>query len=485
MVPRQGEKVRVDLDESWAIGGKHVVTPEGVRAAAVVIRGEKIQAVTDRDHLPPDCPFEDVGTRVLLPGLVDAHVHINEPGRTDWEGFQTATRAAAAGGVTTLVDMPLNSSPVTTTVDALSRKRAAAEGQLWVDCGFYGGVVPGKTEQLQSLAAAGVLGFKAFLCPSGIDEFPNVAESDLRAAMPQIAATGLPLLVHAELLGGDSSAAYNPRSYAGYLASRPRHWEHNAIRLVLRLAGEFGCRVHIVHLSSADALPLIRQARADGLRLTVETCPHYLYFAAEEIPDGDPRFKCAPPIRERENRERLRAALREGWIDTIGSDHSPAPPALKHLDTGDLQRAWGGIASLQLTLPLVWAIARHWPGVDFADLTKWLGSSPARLVGLDDRKGSLSAGYDADLVVFDPDAAFPVTAAALHHRHKVTPYEGQRLQGRVERTYLRGHKVYDAGQFEDTPRGVPLLHRGTREHAAQASAGHLLARRAPILAREP
>jgi allantoinase len=470
MVPRQDEKARVDLDEPWAIGGQHVVTPEGVRAAAVVIRGEKIELVTTRARLPAGCPFEDVGTCVLLPGLVDAHVHINEPGRTEWEGFQTATRAAAAGGITTLVDMPLNCAPVTTTVDALNRKLAAAERKLWVDCGFYGGVVPGNADHLGALAAAGVLGFKAFLCHSGIDDFPKVTEADLRAAMPRIAATGLPLLVHAELVDASGDVTYPPRSYVSYLASRPRHWEHDAIRLVLALAGEFGCPVHIVHLSLADALPLIRQARAGGVRLTVETCPHYLYFAAEEIPDGDPRFKCAPPIRERDNRARLRAALREGWIDTIGSDHSPAPPGLKHLDTGDLQRAWGGIASLQLMLPLVWTMAREWSDVDFGDLIKWLSGRPARLVGLDGRKGALAAGYDADLVVFHPDAEFTVTAASLYHRHKVTPYEGLRLHGRVERTYLRGHKVFDAGQFEKTPRGTPLLHRGAREHAAQASA---------------
>jgi allantoinase len=446
----------VDLDSVWAIGGKQVVTPQGVRAAAVLVRGQKIEAVTARDHLPADCPFEDVGERVILPGLVDAHVHINEPGRTEWEGFHTATRAAAAGGITTLADMPLNSDPVTTSVEALNQKRAAAEGKLWVDCGFYGGVVPGNTEHLEPLARAGVLGFKAFLCPSGIDEFPNVTETDLRSAMPRITAAGLALLVHAELISGDVPAPYDPRSYAGYLSSRPRKWEHDAIRLALGLGRDFGCPIHIVHLSSADALPLLRQAHAAGARFTVETCPHYLYFAAEEIPDGDPRFKCAPPLRERDNRERLRAGLREGWIDTIGSDHSPAPPALKHLEMGDLQSAWGGIASLQLTLPLVWTMARDWPGVGLEDVIKWLAVLPARLLGLEGRKGALASGYDADLVIFDSEAEFTVLAAELQHRHKITPYEGQRLRGRVERTYLRGRKVFDAGQFEGPASGIPL-----------------------------
>jgi allantoinase len=462
MVARPQENARAELGPQWAIGGKHVVTPDGVRAAAVLVRGERILNVVAPAAVPADCPLEDVGDRVILPGLVDAHVHINEPGRTDWEGFATATRAAAAGGVTTLVDMPLNSSPVTTTADALAQKLAAAEEKLWVDCGFYGGVVAGSSQHIEPLAAAGVLGFKAFLCPSGIDEFPAATESDLRAAMPRIASAGLPLLIHAELVGPSPGAALErlaaePRSYAAYLASRPPQWEYRAIELMLRLCREYGCRLHIVHLSSADALPLLEQARAAGLPVTVETCPHYLVFAAEEIPDGDTRFKCAPPIRERQNRERLREALREGRIDYLASDHSPAPPALKHLDTGNLERAWGGIASLQLTLPIVWTMIRQWPGVGPADLVQWLSRRPARLVGLGQRKGALAAGYDADLIVFDPDAEFTVSPQMLHHRHPVTPYEGRRLQGRVDRTVLRGRTVFDAGRFADRPEGRPQL----------------------------
>jgi allantoinase len=450
------------LGAPWAIGGKRVVTPDGVREAAVLVRSEIIMEVVAPSAVPANCPLEDVGDRVILPGLVDAHVHINEPGRTDWEGFVTATRAAAAGGVTTLVDMPLNSSPVTTTADALAQKLAATEGNLWVDCGFYGGVVPGNAQHIEPLIAAGVLGFKAFLCPSGIDEFPAATEADLRAVMPRIASAGLPLLVHAELVGQEPAAqarlAAAPRSYAAYLASRPRQWEHQAIELMLRLCREFGCRVHIVHLSSADALPLLAEARAAGLPVTVETCPHYLVFAAEEIPDGDPRFKCAPPIRERDNRDRLRAAVRDGRIDYLASDHSPAPPALKHLDTGNLERAWGGIASLQLMLPIVWTMIRPWPGVGLADLVQWLSRRPAQLVGLGSRKGALASGYDADLVVFDPDAEFIVSSPMLHHRHKVTPYEGRRLHGRVDKTVLRGRTIFEAGRFADQPTGQPLLH---------------------------
>jgi allantoinase len=470
MVTRSRESAIGELGPTWAIGGKYVVAPDGVREAAVLVRGEKILDVVPPAAVPAHCPLKDVGERVILPGLVDAHVHINEPGRTDWEGFVTATRAAAAGGVTTLVDMPLNSSPVTTSAEALAGKLAAAEGKLWVDCGFYGGVVAGSAQHVEPLAAAGVLGFKAFLCPSGIDDFPAATELDLRAAMPRIASTGLPLLVHAELVGplaapgtvptsqgGEGRWVAESRSYAAYLASRPPQWEYRAIELMLGLCREYGCRVHIVHLSSADALPLLDEARAAGLPVTVETCPHYLYFAAEEIPDGDTRFKCTPPIRARENRDLLGAALRDGRIDYVASDHSPAPPGLKHLDTGNLERAWGGIASLQLTLPIVWTMICEWPGVGLADLVQWLSCQPALLVGLDKRKGALAPGYDADLVVFDPGAEFTVTPQMLHHRHSMTPYEGRKLRGRVDRTVVRGRTVFDAGSFADAPAGRQLL----------------------------
>ncbi len=406
---RNGNSARID--SIWALRSTRIVCRGEVSDGAVLVSGEKIAGVVAPGDIPSSCPLEDVGDRVVLPGLVDAHVHINEPGRTEWEGFETATRAAAAGGITSLFDMPLNSSPVTTTAEALKQKLEAARGKLRVDCGFYGGIVPGVRGQIGPLAGLGVAGFKAFLCPSGIDEFPNADEADLRDAMPELARAGLPLLVHAELMGAarpvEEVTGMDARSYARYLASRPREWEHAAIRLLIELCRDTGCRVHIVHLSSADAVPMIAQARAEGLPLFVETCPHYLFFAAEEIPDGDPMFKCAPPIRERENRERLWEALQAGVIDTIGTDHSPAPGVLKQLETGDLVRAWGGIASLQVALPAVWTEARR-RGISITAVAEWMASRPAELLGFSALKGEIAAGRDADLVVFDPDASFTV-----------------------------------------------------------------------------
>ncbi len=439
-----------------ALRSRRIVTPEGLRDGAVLIEGDLIAGVVPPEKIPDGCPVEDVGASVVMPGLVDSHVHVNEPGRTDWEGFETATRAAAAGGVTTLVDMPLNSVPVTTTRPAFDEKLAAASGKLWIDVGFYAGLIPGSASALPPLLDAGVLGVKAFLVHSGIDEFPNATEADLRAAMPLLARRGVPLLVHAELDLGAPAWSDDPRSYAAYLASRPRAWENEAIALLIDLCRAYRARVHVVHLSSSDALPLLRAARAEGLPLTVETCPHYLCFGAETIPDGDTRFKCAPPIRERANREHLWAALRDGVLDFVVSDHSPAPPALKLLDAGDFRRAWGGIASLQLGLPAVWTAARA-RGFAVTDLARWMGQGPARFLGLEDRKGVLAAGRHADLVVWNPEATFTVEPSKLHHRHKPTPYAGQRLCGVVEKTLLRGKTVYERGRFADEPGGKPLF----------------------------
>ena len=378
-----------------------------------------------------------------MPGVVDTHVHVNEPGRTEWEGFATATRAAAAGGVTTFLDMPLNSIPPTTTVAALEIKRAALGNQGIVNVEFIGGLIPGNVEQLLPLRDAGVRAFKCFLSPSGVDEFPAVSEQDLRAAFPVLARTGLPLMVHAEdparLL---PSPAEGSRHYATYLASRPPIAERDAIALLVRLMEWCPTRVHVVHLSSAESLDKIRAARARGLPLTVETCPHYLTFAAEEIPDGATEYKCAPPIRGRAERDALWAALIRDEIDLVASDHSPCPPLMKATE-GDFFSAWGGIASLQLSLSAVWTGARA-RGVGPERIAGWMSANTARLAGVDDRKGQLAAGYDADIVVWDPEAVFTVDANRLEHRHAVTPYAGRELFGRVHATYVGGRIANEA-----------------------------------------
>ncbi len=434
---------RADL----VIRSRRVVVPDGVRDAAIVVRAGRIDAIVMPGVSPEAVETVDAGDAIVMPGLVDTHVHVNEPGRTEWEGFATATRAAAAGGITTLVDMPLNSIPATTTVAALAAKRAAAKAAgCRVDCGFWGGVVPGNTAELAGMAAAGVLGFKCFLVPSGVDEFECVDEQDLREAMPVLARLGLPLLAHAELPGPIAAAAAalrgrDSRRYATWLASRPPAAEVEAVRLLLRLSDETGCAVHIVHLAAAEALDDLRAARARGLPVTVETCPHYLVFTAEEIDDCDTLLKCAPPIRERENRERLWEALREGVIDMLATDHSPCPPALKRLETGDLAAAWGGIASLQVGLSAVWTEARR-RGFTASHLARWMSERPARLAGLAGRKGVIAPGADADLVVWDPDAEWTVLGVRLFQRHPLSPYVGREVAGVVRATYLRGVRVF-------------------------------------------
>jgi len=438
-----------------ALTGRRVVTPEGERAGVVLVRDGRIAAVVGPDAVPAGTPTEDVGDAVLLPGLVDSHVHVNEPGRTEWEGFESATRAAAAGGVTTLVDMPLNSSPVTTTRDALLRKLDAAEGHGHVDCAFWGGLVPEGATALEPLLDAGARGVKAFLCHSGIDDFPAAGESDLRAALPILAERGLPLLVHAELATDTGPPAGDPRRYATYLASRPPSWEREAVALLLRLCRELRAPIHVVHLSAAAAARLVAEACREGLPLTAETCPHYLALAAEEIEDGRTEFKCAPPVRERANRDALWDALLDGTIGLVVSDHSPCPPLLKEPEHGDFMAAWGGIASLQLSLPVVWTEARR-RGVPLSRLAAWMAEAPARLAGLASHKGRIAPGYDADLVAFDPDATFEVEGAGIHHRHKLTPYLGRTLHGVVRKTWLRGRPVFSEGSFEGAPRGALL-----------------------------
>jgi allantoinase len=449
----------------FALKSLRLLTSEGLRPGAVLVDDGRITGVAELGEIPTDWSLDDAGDAVVMPGLVDSHVHINEPGRTAWEGFATATRAAAAGGMTTLVDMPLNSTPVTTSAAALQEKLNATHGQLTVDCAFWAGLVPGNLRELPALLDAGACGVKAFLVHSGIEDFPAAGVAELRPAMEFLARRQRPLLAHAELPDpndkpwapkSQDARSYRGRSYRGWLGSRPPAWEVRAIELLLRLCRATGCPLHIVHLATDQALPMLAAARAEGLPVTVETCPHYLFFAAEEIADGDTRFKCAPPIRKATTREGLWRALAEGAIDLIASDHSPAPAELKHLDDGDFAKAWGGIASLQLALPAVWTGARA-RGLDLAQIVAWMSTNPAKLAGLGQRKGRLAKGYDADLVVWRPESSFTVQQENLHHRHPITPYEGQTLYGVVERTCLRGRWVFEAGRFPEISEGHTLL----------------------------
>ncbi|MEP6741665.1 MAG: allantoinase AllB [bacterium] len=467
---------------SLVIRGQQVVLPDRIAPASIHISDDKITTIADYNELPAGCePVEAGDQSIVMPGLVDSHVHVNEPGRASWEGFETATRAAAAGGITTIVDMPLNSIPPTTTLTGFEAKLAAAKNKCTVDVGFWGGVVPGNTSELAALLDAGVVGFKCFLIHSGVDEFPNVTEEDLRIALPELTRLGAILIVHAEVpgpisrtgipachvsrtgisacpeveeeIGTDKNVC--PTRYETFLASRPRAAENEAVELMIKLAREFDARVHIVHHSSADALEMLRAAKNGDLKLTAETCPHYLAFAAEDIPDGATEFKCCPPIRERENCEQLWAALADGTLDMIVSDHSPCPPDLKLRESGDFLAAWGGISSLQLRLPIVWTEAQR-RGHSISDLSRWLCSAPAQLVGLQKRKARIAAGYDADLVIWNPAKQFKVEGQRLHHRHKLTPYEDKLLSGVVEKTFLRGRKIYDDGDFCGEPRGLLL-----------------------------
>jgi allantoinase len=428
-----------------------VVTPEGVRPAAVIVEEGRIQSVRSIADTPRAAQLHRFGDLVLLPGLVDSHVHINEPGRTEWEGFATATRAAAAGGYTTLVDMPLNCLPETTTVAALEAKRHAAAGQCRVDWAPWGGLTGQNAGHLAPLAEAGVAGFKCFLINPGIEGFAMIEKHELEAALPALARTGLPLLVHAELAehlypGSDTD---DWTQYATYLRSRPDEAELAAIHMLIDLCRKYSFPLHIVHLSTALALQQLAAARSEGIPITVETCPHYLHFCAEEIPAGGTLYKCAPPIRSRENREALWQGLRDGVIDLIATDHSPCPPSMKQ---GNFRQAWGGIASLSVAISVVWTDMRD-RNLPLQRLAYWMSAQPSKLAGLHDRKGAIAAGYDADLVVFDPDAEFTLRAEDLQYRHLVSPYLGETLHGKVHATFVRGSAVYDQGSFPESPIG--------------------------------
>jgi allantoinase len=444
----------------YVLRSRRVVRPEGVGPAAILVRGGRIADVFPEARVTPslplqsDIPVTDVGDSVVMPGLVDTHVHIHDPGRADREGFATATGAAAAGGVTTLIDMPSGSVPPTTSRDALDAKCLAAAGRIRVDVGFWGGLVPQNMAELSPLKAVGVFGYKCYLCPSGLPEFPEVSDHDLLLATEKLGEA--PLLVHAE--SGRRLLPYDgkPESHASYLASRPRAAENEAIAKVIRLSRFSRTPIHILHLSSAEALENLSRARQDGVCVTAETCPHYLVFASEEIADGGTEYKCAPPIRERENRERLWQGLADGTIDMIVSDHVPSPPELKKRESGDFREAATGVSSLGLTLSAVWTAARE-RGFGLSDLSRWLSEAPARLAGLTPWKGAIAAGRNADFVVWNPDERWLVEPSRLRVRHKLTPWAGRELAGVVEATYLKGRKIYDRGQFLSTPRGEILL----------------------------
>jgi len=441
-----------------AFRSRRVVTPEGVRPAVVLVEGEQIHGVVDTDRVPHEVKdLEDFGDLAILPGLVDSHVHINDPGRAEWEGFETATRGAAAGGYTLLVDMPLNCEPSTTDVSALEAKRQAAKGHCWVDWAAWGGVVTGNPLCIEPLARAGVRGFKCFLVHPGIDGFTMVTEEQLRTALPHIVRTGLPLLVHAELPGPIDSATERLTGadwsvYGTYLESRPEQAELEAIRMLLGLCREFRFRLHIVHLSAGSALGELQEAKSEGLLVSVETCPHYVHLRADKISKGATLFKCAPPIRSQENREKLWEGLRKVVIDLVATDHSPCPPEMKRLLEGNFASAWGGIASLSLALPVMSTEASQ-RGFSLNDVVRWMAEAPAKLAGCEKRKGRLAAGYDADFVVFDPDKEFVASADRLYFRHPISPYLGEKLRGVVRATFVRGKTVFRDGEFPGEPAG--------------------------------
>jgi len=436
---------------------KRIVTPQGTQPGALLVEGENIRAVCLPSEVPADAILHDCGNDALLPGLVDTHVHINQPGRTEWEGFHTATRAAAAGGYTTLIDMPLNCLPETTTVSALEQKRDSAKGECYVDWAAWGGAVADNQQHILPLAHAGVLGYKCFLIYPGCDGFTMIDQQQLEATLPSIAQSGLPLLVHAELAGPIDAAAQSLkdadwRQYPTYLASRPDEAELQAIRLMIRLCRQYSFRLHIVHLSTALALAELQAARHEGLPITVETCPHYLHFAAEEIADGATLLKCAPPIRSKENQRGLWRGLHDRTIDMVVTDHSPCPPEMKRADSGRFDQAWGGIASLSLALSIIHTDSTR-RGDTLDDIARWMSSAPAALAGIAHNAGALQPNRDASFIIFDTEAEFTVTPDKLHYRHTVSPYLGETLRGVVKATYLRGEPVYQQGVFAPSPSG--------------------------------
>lgn len=448
----------MDIDKDrkarWAIRGRRIILPDGIIAGSVHIQDGTITKLGEWNDIEGLTPVFDAGDHSLLPGVVDLHAHINEPGRTHWEGFESATKAAAAGGITTLADMPLNCIPPTINGDALRQKIAATRGKLWVDIAFHGGIVPGNESDLANLIRDGVVGLKCFLCDSGVEEFPAVTLGQLAAAIGRVKKLAPWILVHAESpdilkAAAESIANTSDWTYRDYLRSRPDEAECLAIRQLIAFAENLHVRIHIVHLSSAAALPLIARAKARGLAISAETCPHYLTFDAESIGNQATHLKCAPPIRSAANRENLWQGLKDGVIDIISSDHSPCAPELK--TKGGFAHAWGGIASLQCSLAAVWTEARR-RGFTLSDLALWMCQRPAELANLP-TKGAIAIGKDADLVCFAPDETFTLKAGQILHRHKLTPYSGRHMRGVVKQTFLRGALLYNQGSCCNQPQG--------------------------------
>lgn len=468
----------VPYNHYW-ITSKRIVTPQGVISGAVEVKGEYITSVVNGEDWRGSVKKEQVidhGEAVVMPGLIDVHAHLDDPGRTEWEGFPSGTKSAAAGGITTLIDMPLNSFPSTVSEETLKLKIEAAEEKIYIDVGFWGGLVPENAfnaSMLEGLLSAGALGLKSFMCPSGINDFPMTNASHIKEGLSILAKYKRPLLVHSEIQqdlesnSGLKDGIDDVRSYSTYLKSRPPSWEEAAIRELLTVTKDTraggpaeGAHLHIVHLSDASSsLDLIKEAKSSGDSITVETCPHYLAFSAEEIPDGDTRFKCAPPIRDAANREKLWEALLEGQIDMLSSDHSPSVPELKLFDEGDFLRAWGGISSLQFVLPVTWSYGRKY-GVTLEQLVSWWSERPAKLSG-QELKGAIAVGKHADIVVWEPEIEFDLDESyPVYHKHpSISAYMGTRLSGKVLATFVRGNLVFKEGHHAPAACGTPILAR--------------------------
>lgn len=446
------------MKETTAIYGRRCWIDGQLQPATIYFEAGTITQIVLGSKINSAPNIIDFGDKVIMPGAMDVHVHINEPGRTEWEGFNTATKAAAAGGVTTIVDMPLNSSPVTVNVANFKKKlKAAATKKLYVNCGFYGGLVPDNLDDLEELIKSGVLGIKAFLTHSGIDDFPNVGKKELDAAMPIIAKYGIPMLAHCELTDTPVSEPKErtPGNYQQYLASRPKVWENEAVQLMIDLCEKHQCQTHIVHVASAEALPIIKKGKKKGLPLTAETCPHYIYFEAETIPNNNTLYKCAPPIREHQNNQKLKKAFKTGVLDFVASDHSPAPPNLKEIESGNLIKAWGGISSLQYLVSAAWTSLKR--EITLEEFIPLLTENPAKYLGIQNKKGWLKKGMDADFTVWSPEENFLVEKKDNQHRHKISPYTGTTLYGKINATFVNGIAVFNNNQLQNKTVGKWII----------------------------